>query len=102
MLVRKKWALSHILVFRSEQDVTIRCTPFRSDKNSFVMDGQQVAFVTLINFSCQTGVLLLLSQRGLTVIAPITQEVGGLNTDANVGICHERSHKGSYVTKSEV
>jgi hypothetical protein len=99
MLVRKKWALSHILVCRSEQDVTICYISFRCDRNYFVLDGQQVAFVTLQNFSCQTGVLLLLSQRGLTVIDPITQEVGGLNTDATVGICHERSHKGCYVTK---
>jgi hypothetical protein len=50
MLVRRKWALSHILVFRSGEDVTIRHTAFRSDRNSFVMDGQDVALVTLLNF----------------------------------------------------
>jgi hypothetical protein len=54
MLVRKKWALSHILVFRNGQDVTIRYTSFRRDRNAFVTDGQRVAFVTVQNFSCKT------------------------------------------------
>jgi hypothetical protein len=51
MLVCKKWALSHILAFRSGQDMTIRNTPFRRDKNSFVRDEQGLAFGTVQNLS---------------------------------------------------
>jgi hypothetical protein len=54
MLVCKKWALSHILAFRSGQDVAIRYNPFRRDKKSFVRDEQGLAFGTVQILSSKT------------------------------------------------
>jgi hypothetical protein len=60
MLVCKKWALSHILAFRSGHNVTIRYTPYRRGRIFFLRDGQGVAFVTVQNLSSKTEVLFLL------------------------------------------
>jgi hypothetical protein len=48
MLVSKQWAFSHIFIFSSRQDVTIRYTVFSCDSNSFEMDGQHVTFVAVL------------------------------------------------------
>jgi hypothetical protein len=66
-----------------------------------VTDGQDVALVRLLNFSCRTGVVFLLRHCGLTVVANNNSRCRWSKYTRYLGNLSRNCQKGSYITKDQ-